>query len=347
VTQLTQQAARDAVTEFGGYRQAARALGVPYTTLHNAANRGRRRAPKQPSAARQPPAAPAVHVPRLLSGEEPIEEILRRRERQFDLAAKAAGAEAWFPIHVADTKPVGVLWFGDPHIDDDGCNIRLLRRHAQICATTPGLYGVNIGDSTNNWAGRLARLYADQETSRRTARRLAKWFLCESGIEWLVWLMGNHDEWESGAEILRGMNGRGIVMQDWDARFRFVFPGAKDIRVHAAHDFKGHSFWNVVHGPAKFAKLETDAELLVCGHKHDWGISQFEMAGRHRVATVLRCRGYKWHDHYARVHGFQSAQSGAAILTILNPWARDPAGRVLTFSDVEAGAAVLAALRAA
>lgn len=331
---MTASVARDAIKRHGGYRAAARALGVPYTTLHDAAGRnggnGQRR---------------GVRVPRLLDGDEPIEDVLDRRERQFARGSRAANSEAWFPIRVEDRQPIGVLWFGDPHIDDDGCNIKLLRRHVDLCRTTPGLYGVNIGDSTNNWAGRLARLYADQETSRRTARRLAKWFLVDSGVNWLVWLMGNHDEWESGGDILRGMNDRGIIMQDWQARFRFVFDGARDIRVHAAHDFKGHSFWNITHGPTRFAKLETDAELLVCGHKHDWGIQQFEMAGRGRVATVVRTRGYKWRDHYATVNGYQSAQSGAGVLTILNPWARDPAGRIMAFSDVEAGARVLAALR--
>src|SRR3546814_1021767 len=51
------------------------------------------------------------------------------------------------------TKPYGIIAFGDTHLDDDGANIPLLRQHLEI-ASRPGVYGLNIGDSTNNWVGR-------------------------------------------------------------------------------------------------------------------------------------------------------------------------------------------------
>lgn len=277
----------------------------------------------------------------------PISEIRAQCRRRFEQAAAARAADMWRPIPVHDSKPIGILWFGDPHLDDDSCNWPLLERHVELCNTVPGLYGANIGDTTNNWVGRLMRLYADQETSRHTARRLAKWFLAESGVNWIVWLLGNHDAWESGGDILQLMNTRGVLMRDWEAQVKFVFPGGQEIKCHAAHDFPGSSQWNIGHGPGKAARMASDGDLFVCGHKHDWTIQQFEIAGRFKTPTIIRVRGYKWHDMHAVVNGYQSAQSGAAILTILNPNAADPAGRVLAFSDVEAGAAVLSALRAA
>lgn len=276
----------------------------------------------------------------------PIEEIRKQCRRRFEQAAAVRAADMWRPIRINDNGPVGILWFGDPHLDDDSCNWPLLERHVELCRTTPGLYGANIGDTTNNWVGRLMRLYADQETSRHTARRLAKWFLSDSGVNWILWLLGNHDAWESGGDILQLMNGHSILMRDWEAQVKFVFPGGQEIKCHAAHDFPGSSQWNIGHGPGKAARMASDGDLFVCGHKHDWTIQQFEIAGRFKTPTIIRVRGYKWHDMHAVVNGYQSAQSGAAILTILNPGATDPAGRVMAFSDVEAGAAVLSALRA-
>lgn len=277
----------------------------------------------------------------------PIDEIRAQCRRRFEQAAAALAADMWRPIHLPDNKPTGILWFGDPHLDDDSCNWPLLERHVDLCASTPGLYGANIGDTTNNWVGRLMRLYADQETSRHTARRLAKWFLADSGVNWLLWILGNHDAWESGGDILQLMNGHSVLMRDWEAKVKFVFPSGEEIKCHAAHDFPGNSQWNIGHGPGKAARMASDGDLFVCGHKHDWTIQQFEIAGRHKVPTIIRARGYKFHDRHAIVNGFQSAQSGAGILTILNPGATDPAGRVLAFSDIEAGVAVLTALRAA
>ena len=64
--------------------------------------------------------------------EEPIEDILARQRKGFERRAKAASSRKWFPVKVHETKPYGILWFGDPHIDNGGCNWPLLER----CETT-------------------------------------------------------------------------------------------------------------------------------------------------------------------------------------------------------------------
>ena len=48
------------------------------------------------------------------------------------------------------------------------------------------MYAANIGDTVDNWGGTLTRLYADNDVSRQTERRLACWFLEEAGIPWRV-----------------------------------------------------------------------------------------------------------------------------------------------------------------
>ncbi len=317
----------EAVAQYGSARAAARALRCCPKTIA-------RHLKKEAQIVRPEPAK-----------DVPIEKLRAQCRERFEYLHRADKAESWAPIHVKDKKPIGLLWFGDPHLDDNGCNWPLLEKHVALCVNTPGLYGANIGDTTNNWAGRLARLYADQDTSRRTAHRLAKWFLVDSGVPWLVWLMGNHDLWGDGAALLRAMNTQAVAMHDWEARFRLCFPGGQEIRVHAAHNFKGYSDWNIGHGPLKASYKSSDADLYACGHLHDWCVQQFEMAGRGRVPTLIRVRGYKWLDHYARQNGYDSSQSGAAIMTIFNPAAKDPAGRIMAFSDIEAGVAVLRVLR--
>jgi hypothetical protein len=56
-----------------------------------------------------------------------------------------------------------------PHVDDNGCNWPLLKHHAELCRTTPGLYAINLGDSSHNWTDRLIKLYAQQDWSVKTA----------------------------------------------------------------------------------------------------------------------------------------------------------------------------------
>lgn len=329
----------EAVEHFGSERAAANALGVPRSTFRSRLAKERAGTPSKEKG--EP--SNVLTMPRFPSKRPSIEKMIAARTEHFERLHKRVESESWFNVHVRDSKPIGILWFGDPHLDDDSCNWPLLQKHVKHCATVNGLYGANIGDTTNNWAGRLARLYAEQDVSRATARDFAKWFLTSAGITWLVWIMGNHDEWESGSEILRLMDIHGKVpMLDWEARFQLVFPNRQRVRIHAAHDFPGHSMWNIGHGPMRAAKMTSDADLYVCGHKHDWTINNFEHSGRCPVA--IRARGYKMADSYAVRHGFQQSTQGSAILTIIDPSAA-PAGRVLAFADADQGVRVLKALR--
>lgn len=316
-----------AVNSHGSIRAAAKASGLPYSTFHG-------RLIKEQ----------AVELPTFPAKHGPIDELLDARSREFKRKKAYLDASAWFPVTVHDNLPIGIMWFGDPHIDDDHCNIDLLREHVRYCVSEPGLYGANIGDTTNNWVGRLMRLFAKQDASQDTARRLAEWFMSGSGVPWLVWLIGNHDEWNDGAEILKRMNiHKRVPVMNWEARFEVIFKNKTAVRVHAAHDFPGSSIYNTLHGPTKTARFGGHADLYVCGHKHTPGTAWFP-AESGRTPVLARARGYKWHDDHALVNGFSQYDCGAAILTIIDPTASQ-AGRVLAFPDVAQGVKVLKALR--
>jgi hypothetical protein len=96
--------------------------------------------------------------------------------------------------------PVALAGFGDPHIDDPGCAWGDLERDVRICRDTPGIMAVNVGDSTNNWVGRLMRLYADQEVTSKQALTLIEWLM--TALPWLVDQTGNHDCHDMETEAL-------------------------------------------------------------------------------------------------------------------------------------------------
>lgn len=323
--------ALEAAERFGGVRPAARALGIPYTTFQGRVKRAK--------AAAVTPELPA-------DWHEPIADIIERQATQVAKRREVRRAREWFPVKVAEARPIGILWFGDPHIDDDSCDMDVLLRHVELCRETPGLYGANIGDTTNNWVGRLTRLFGDQEASQETARRLAKWFLVDSGVNWLLTLVGNHDAWNEGGEILSQMNSEQVPLIDWAAKFRLVFKNGRSVRIHAAHDFKGSSIWNKTHGPSRAAQTGA-ADLYVCGHRHDWGIQHYELPETDRAPVSIRCRGYKGFDHYAVRSGYAQSRYGAAILTVIDPTAETPDGLVTPFANVETGARYLNMLRGA
>jgi len=331
----------DAVKFYGGVKKAARGCGVPYTTFQ-----GRYSKEKMKGAVKTKPtklAAPTFAPFPKESLDAPA--IIRRLAKDAALKASRRDAEKWFRVHVPGNLPIGITWFGDPHLGTS-TNWARLERDIAITASTPGLYGANLGDSSNNWVGRLARLYSEEDISRRTERKLIKWFLAECGITWLVWLMGNHDEWEHGADLIRAMDIHGRVpMLDWEARFKLCFKGARDVKIHAAHDFPGHSIYNPTHSHARAVRfLGSDADLYIAGHRHTFGFQQFETPETGGCPVMIRAAGYKVGDPHARRNGFPEATQGASVMTIIDPHA-EPAGRVLAFADLAQGARVLKALR--
>lgn len=266
------------------------------------------------------------------------EEILEHLEKRFAKKLNADKERHWFSIRVPDNQPIGLAVIGDPHLGSS-CNIPLLKRDVAILANTPGMMAVNIGDTADNW-GRLIHLYAEDDISRPTERKLARWFLAEAGVPWCVWLHGNHDTMHSEfATYLKSANVNQIPMLDWRARFQLEFP-ASTVRIDAAHNHKGTSVYNRLHGQKRAALWDEDADIYVSGHHHTWGLAQEEMDDG-RVIWMARARGYKWLDSFATRHGFHRDEYGATILFVIDPVASNPVNRIAAFCDLEQGAEFL------
>lgn len=274
----------------------------------------------------------------------PVDEIIDMMCKRFGKRSNAHAAKKWMKFEVDTDKPIGICWFGDPHIDDNGCNWPVLREHIEICKNTDGMYGANIGDTHNNWVGRLVKEYANQDTSRATAFKLIEWFFKDSGIKWLIMLMGNHDSWNFGNESMSRIAENICPMIDWRAQFRLVFKNGRECRIDAAHDHTGHSQWNPLHAQQKASMMGGTAHLYIAGHRHNFASMQTECPHSNRVYWLVRVRGYKFIDSYAENLGFGGQKNGASVVTVIDPTA-DDLNMIKCFSDVKEGAEYLTYLR--
>jgi hypothetical protein len=311
----------------GGLRAAARASGIPETTIRNRYRVGLadRNAPTESES--------EIEYPDLPSSELEPHEIVDHACKEFARSLAARDARRWFEIKIKSNQPIGVVFMGDPHIDNSGTNWPLLREHIKLLETTPGLYAIGGNDVTDNWIGRLVRLYADSKMSKKQAWKLTKWLMKESKVKWLCHVLGNHDAWGDGPHLLKANAQPFVPVEDWQARFQIVFPNDTRVRVHMAHDFPGTSQWNHLHGAQKMALWGEQADIYACAHKHCWAIHEEENAHRGFTYWLLRARGYKFIDSYADVHGYGSQRHGASITAIIDPMAEGPS-RVRCFPDV-------------
>lgn len=321
----------DAVRLHGGVKAAARALEMPYSTFQGRLAKEKFGGDVSES---------ELIFPELPSSELPPGQLIDQACARFSHHLAARQARRWMEIGVKSNKPIGVCLMGDPHIDNNGCNWPLLREHIRILEETPGMYAVGIGDLTDNWIGRLTRLYADQEMSKKQAWKLVKYLLKETKIRWLCHILGNHDAWGDGPYLIKA-NAQPIVpVEDWQSRFQLVFPNGQRVRIHAAHDFPGSSIWNKMHGPQKASMLLEQADIFACGHKHEWACNESENANRDFVYWLVRSRGYKFIDSYADQLGYGSQRYGASITAIIDP---DGGGtrRIRCFPDLTEAAEFL------
>lgn len=316
----------------GSYAEAARIIGCGETRIREAV------------AKRE---VKPFTAPELPNGDLDIDELRAFRRKVFTRKDEGAKARKLIPIKVNLDGPVGILHFGDPHIDDDGCDFPRLEADVELVKKTEGLFAGNVGDLHNNWIGRLARLYANQSTTAKQAWMLVEWFV--QSVPWLYIVKGNHDLWSGSGDPLDFIKKYSEVgvMEAHGARLELNFPNGKKVRVNARHDFSGHSMWNPNHGPVKAIKAGWRDHILTCGHKHETGFGPpLKDPASGLISWPLRCAGYKRHDGYGEELGLPDQNISPSILTVINPQFEDDDPRLITpFLSADEGADYLKYLR--
>jgi hypothetical protein len=271
--------------------------------------------------------------------DEPIDQLINRLTDNFKRTKLHEDEKRWRPVQVNTDKPIGIAWLGDPHIDDPYCDWVTLRRDLRIIKNTKGLYGASLGDQTNNWVGRLARLYENHTVTKKDSWRLVEWLIRE--MEPLILIAGNHDMWSGNSDPVQWMKRPHQIYEKWQSRLQLEFPNKKKVKIIASHDFPGHSMWNNLHGQMKAAKFLSSAHLYIAGHKHNWALQQIELPENDICCWLARARGYKFYDEHALRFGFEEQRYGHAICTIINPQATNKTDLMICFSNLEEGAEYL------
>lgn len=247
-----------------------------------------------------------------------VEELIERRKAQYVQKAKHESSRQLIPVKIKIPGPIGILHFGDPHVDDDGTDLAQLERHMELCRTVDGLYGANIGDTTNNWIGRIGHLYGQQSTSAEEAWQLAEWFL--KNTPWLYLIGGNHDAWSGTGDPIRWIVGQaGSLYQGSEVRLALNFPNKAIVRINARHDFAGHSMYNPVHGATKALHFGIRDHIAICGHKHVSGYGVLKDPDTGITMHAVQIASYKVHDRYARERGFRDQHLSPCAVTVIDP----------------------------
>lgn len=322
---------REAVTQYGSQAAASKALGIGASRICTMMKR----------AAIEKP----FETEELPSELPTADELLTRRSKEFARKRIAIDARALIPVRILCDGPVGIAHLGDPHVDDPGTDIDTLQRHVAIINKTEGLFAGNVGDFSNNWVGRLARLYGQQSVSAAEAWVLVEWLV--RSVHWLYLVGGNHDCWSGAGDPIRWMARQARVQYEAHGmRMGLQFPNGRVIRVNARHDFTGHSQWNTAHGPAKAIQMGWRDHILTCGHKHTSGYQILRDPSSGLISHAIRVGSYKTFDRYAEEKGLPNQTFTVAPVTVIRPQFSDDDNRLITvFLEPEMAAEFLTWLR--
>lgn len=327
----------DALEKHGSHRAAAAALDCSKGTISGVMKRLRVRAPEV--APRQP--AQELDIPVPPDQNEPIADLIARKKARHARDQAAEAFHKLVTIRVRQPGPVAICAVGDPHVDDDRCDIDAIERDMSIIGRTEGMYALHVGDITNNWVGRLGRLYAHQSTTAADGIRLAEWMFALAPP--LAVVGGNHDLWNEGMSWLNfcvkqaGCN----ILQAHGVRLELQFPAGQPVRIHTRHDFPGHSQFNPVHGLRKEHLFGQRDHVNIAGHKH---IDTYAVVPSPEgyMQHMLRVSGYKDHDDYAKAGNFQPMKMAPTCALIVDPTATHPAELIKPFWDLREAADFLA-----
>lgn len=294
-----------------------------------------------PGDAPRAPISPRFDPPPIPADDIPVEQLIDQLAERFERRAENAAAKRWMRFALHDAGPYVLAFVGDPHLDDNGCNWPLLKRDVELMRR-PHVHGIMLGDVTNNWSGKLQRLYAHQDVSRDRAWKLAEWFW--QAVPWLLLVKGNHDIWSQShgqGDPLDWMARGSAALEDWQARIE-IAAGEHTLRVWASHDFKGSSLYNPLHGPMRAQRFSAgEADILAAGHQHHWEIFSGEDADKtSRPHWLVRARGYKYLDPHADRHQYASQQHGATIAAVIDP-SRDGPAAVQCYADLAEAVEIL------
>ena len=316
----------------GSVAAAARALNIPESTLRSRISRALGEGLSNEATTSSAPVLPDF-------GEDDVSalDIIDHMSKRFKKKYEHNKAREWFDISMPDDSPIGLCLMGDPHVDDNGCNWPLLKEDCDIMAETEGMYCVQMGDASNAWSGRLMRLWADQDTSRTTAYKLIEWLMRDSGVTYLLCLLGNHDTMSTeNSHVIKQMLKDTVHVFDWQAKFNIVFPNGRKCPTWLAHSMKGTSIYNILNGPMRASKFSTlPIPIFAQAHHHEWGYFVTEDVDTKLSTHLIKTRGYKYVDEYADRHQFGSQDDGATMTAIIDPRVEEThPGFIRVFEDL-------------
>jgi transposase-like protein len=218
-------------------------------------------------------------------------------------------------------EPYRLKVFGDPHLDNDGCNYELFEQHWLEMSVEGRVYGLCVGDWFDNWTRALAHLYQDHSTPPTDAWVCLEHLMEERAEALIAACSGNHDDWSTGpgvdpVDLL--MKRHGVLYRQGAIRVGVHHEGCDPMFWSIRHKWRGRSMYSAAHWAASHINVMWRDDLMIGGHTHQDDYRIVEGADGLRC-TAIQVSAFKELDSFADTHGFTGQKISPVWDLVIDP----------------------------
>lgn len=245
-------------------------------------------------------------------------------------------------VTINESKPFGVVLWGDWHVGAKGVDCRRLDEDAETIADTEGLYIVGMGDYKDN-ASALVHPTATQESVATTDMQdlVVQHIWHKETGKVIAIVRGCHDDLDkrnANVDFVQSLCDDTGAVNLWHGGKVTIKAGDQEYVIAARHKYKNESALNTTNAQRSMMNEFGAVDVIALAHKHFPDFQQLHRMGRDVIYT--RSGTYKYYDEYGQKLAGYVGEYGVPVI-IFYPDQK----RMLHFSDFAAGLDVLRRLR--
>lgn len=127
--------------------------------------------------------------------------------------------------------------------------------------------------------------------------------------------------WGGGNNLLTQILAQNAaITKEHRVRVGLRLPNGRNVKIHAAHGFRGKSMWSEVYGAARVAQLDGDHhDIYAGGHIHTSGYAHGMRPSSGRMWHAIQVASYKKFDRYADELGLDSKDLYNCPVALIDP----------------------------